>query len=354
MRCDAVGRVLSGESLLEEEGEAQEALRAHAGTCAACRERIDRFLEEELLLEREIGSAVAGRILEEAAGRRSRLRPRRIPFWALAAAAAAVALAAGIWTFRPGRAVRQEFSLPPGRLLFAEERIATGPSETSSVSLPDGSRFRVAPGSMSRFAATEAGIRCRVELSRGSLEAEIVKGGGSVVVVSEAGEIRVVGTAFTARAFRLRLPEGEVLPVLAVEVAEGAVDLVNAKGRAERVVAGRRGITRPEGITVQETAALSWREALGRWGKGAERTLSPPSAAVMTLLAGTWRGIGRWEDVLGISDASPAERRAAAVLAALTAQPEDLPALRALLATEADSEVRTTLERAAGRLEEGE
>ncbi len=314
MRCEAVGRILSGASVPEEEGPPG-ALKEHAAGCLACREGIVRFLEEEALLGREIGPAVAGRLLHAAAGRRPRFR--RAPLWT--AAAAAAVLAVGIWAMRSGKAPARAFALPEGRSVAADgETVRPTASAPESLGLPDGSRFRIAPGSEARFARPEGTTRCRIELTRGMLEAEVVKGGGAVVVASEAGEIRVVGTSFTARAFRVHPAGRESFPVLAVEVSIGAVDLAGAQGRTERVVAGRRGIARPGGLMVQEAVPMAWQEALARWGRGARDPGFPETGACFTLLAGSWSGIGNWAEVASRAEATAQERQVAALLARLT------------------------------------
>lgn len=230
------------------------------------------------------------------------------------------------------------------RVAWAEGRLAPG----ERVELPDVSRLLPLGRAAARLVAPLPGERGLVVLERGAIEAQVAPGGGCFRIRAEAGEIEVVGTAFTARAFRIRQEErglaGEAggIPVLSVEVTQGAVDLVG-RGVRLRVGRGRRGILR-EGAPplLQEVQAIPWHEAAMRWGRGAGDAEGVVAGDVI-LLSGGWKGIRDWEDALSLEGAPVEARRVAARLAGSVACAEDRDRLAALLRFEADEEVRWAL-----------
>lgn len=317
-------------------------------TCDAVREKLGEFItgalpEEETAevarhLEGCPACAEEGRQIQRLDGLLKDLRPSVSPARArpalrpwvrgLAASAAAVLLAVGAAWWWPSRDAGRAHRLPEGeRIAGRDERFRTGPEELRPLSLPDGTRIRVGQASEVRFLPAAEGERLRLELVHGSLEAEVEKGEGRVRIRSEAGEIAVLGTSFTAKAFRIRTPsplggegqgEGD-MPVLAVEVTEGRVEVSGAAG-AHPVPAGRRGIVRGGDAPfacVQEAVPLPWREALKRWGQKAGSDSFPESVEALTLLAGRWEGLASWARVAEDPSASAEEKRRAAVLARL-------------------------------------
>lgn len=297
--------------------------------------------------------------------------PRRPMFarWTLAAAAAAL-MAFGLSFFLPSRETERRFTLPAGQAITGrEESFRTGAGDPLCVSLPDGSRFRIGSATMARFEPPGPGDRTVLRLERGSVDAEVARAPGRVRIVAEAGEAVVVGTAFTARAFRVyegsggrgQGPEGAAVgpspltpypfcAVLSVEVSEGAVDLAGPAG-AVRVVPGKRGILRgAEPPVLQESRPIDWQEAAARYGREGE----PSSWGNVILLAGSWQGISSWWEALEAPQASPAARRVAAFLASSAAEPADAARLEDLLEEETDGNVRRSLEAGLSRLRKGE
>ncbi len=298
-------------------------------------------------------------------------RPRRVRAgrrgmgFSITAAAALLAVALGIRLFHGTDRTGRPFTLPPGRPIAGNgERVATAAGVFDSVHLPDGSRLRLSPSGEMRFRAPGPGERAVVELVRGTLSAEVVKSGGAFRIVSGAGEIRVVGTSFTAKAFKIshvsrvtgHEPEdrkaapsppggegrgGGAIAVLSVEVTEGAVDLA-AGDKTLRVPAGKRGIARA-GLPplLQELMPRRYDAAARELGSDWNDPKFPASVECATLLAGGWGGIGSWEDLLGSSAASRGDRELAAFLTGLSAGPED--AARLLEAARRHPEIREVL-----------
>ncbi len=310
-------------------------VEAHLGSCDTCRGRLSAVAagpaEGPVSVPDPAALAAAARASWQA-GRRAGRSPARYLVPALGAAAAVV-IALGIARLAGSSAPSRPFTLPAGeRVAGREGTFRAGPTGTKSLSLPDGTRFRVGAGGEIRFLASLPGERCRIELARGTLEAEVAKGDDRVRIVSPAGEITVLGTVFKARAFRIA---GS--PVLAVEVAEGLVS-VRGAGASHPVPAGRRGIVRggeKPFACVQEAVPLPWREALARWGGAAASPGFSNRVECLTLLSGTWTGLSCWERVLDDPGARPAERTAAAALALLAAEGEDRARLVGRIADDA-------------------
>lgn len=323
---------------------------AHMGACAPCRAR---WAEAHAPAPSPVGhpldiDALAGAATDSLRAATPAPEFRRGRFFRVAvgigaAAAAAFLVVWGTGIFSPEAGTRRERTLPEGRAIAGRgERIETV-SSADVVRLPDGSRFRVAAGSAAMFDAPGTGERIVVRLARGTLEADVVKGAGLVRIVSGAGEISVVGTVFTAKAFSVYAGGEGGMPLLSVEVTEGAVEIMGAAGRI-RVAAGRRGIVRDgETPVLQEAAPLGWREAARRWGGDWEKPFFASSWGAVTLLAGRWGGIDSWEGALD-ADGEPADlRRVAAALVGIAAGPDEAGGLKDRFKREADEGVRLAL-----------
>lgn len=283
--------------------------------------------------------------------------------WLRRAAWAASAIAtfgAAFFLLRPGEEGAPVRHLPSGTAIRgAGEEIAAGPAEERIVSLPDGSRFRIDPRSRVRFAHPAGTDRVRVELMSGSLAADVVKGNRAVRIVSAAGEVVVVGTWFRVKAFRMHVPAEDrfdAIPVLAVEVDEGTVELAGSAGKVA-VSAGDRGLVLgPAAPVLQEQASQRWEAVLDSLGAGWEAPGFAGGRVAGTLLAADWEGLaaqGGWKGVAADPSIVAAYRRPAAFLAALAAEPDDASGLLALYAVEKDPRVRAILkphlERIAGQ-----
>lgn len=243
---------------------------------------------------------------------------------ALAAAILLVCAVAAAVFLRPPSSDAPPNFLPTGREITGQDEslIVAEALPPQSFSLPDGSRLRLHPGSAARFVPPGPGDRFTVELARGTLDAQIEKGDGAVSVVSEAGQIRVLGTRFTARASKIYRPEssasgpekeGDVtlnprdsaLFFLSVEVEHGRVVLRPRSARdAQRstllVPAGWRGLLWTETAgdaraILQEAKPIDWEATLLRWD-GAS-----PAGAVF-LLGSAWEGAADWRATLKRSD----------------------------------------------------
>lgn len=289
-------------------------------------------------------------------------RPHARRWGRLAAAASVVAaLGAAFFFLKPGEEEAAVRHLPVGIAIRGSgEEVASGPAEERVVSLPDGSRFRIDPGSRVRFAPAGTD-RVRVELLSGSLAADVVKGNRAVRIASEAGEVVVVGTWFRVKAFRMHpvpveketpspsMGEGQGgggIPVLSVEVDEGLVELSGA-GDAIPVPAGRRGLILGRSAPVlQEQKAQTWETALAAVGGAWESPGFGAGRVAATLLAADWEGLARrggWRGILGDPSVEAALRRPAAFLVALAAESEDAENLLVRYAEEKDPEVRAIL-----------
>ncbi len=289
----------------------------HLESCAACRERLSAGLGDG-----DVGAAFDPDALEAAVtgAARSGSAPRRTAFagaWRFAAAAS-VLLAAGWLLFRSGDAPARHFTLPEGR------RVGDVPQDlvAEAFTLPDGSRARLDPGSRARLLAPGTDERVVIGLARGTLTVEAVKDPRAFRVVSEAGEIRVVGTSFSARAFHVWPEAGDAFSVLSVEVSEGAVEFRGAAGMI-RVPAGKRAMAFPgRPPALQEMALWDWKTAVARLASGHGKPGFAESLEAVTLLAGTWGGGGDWRSRAADAAATPRERRVAAFLAGLLEEPE--------------------------------
>jgi transmembrane sensor len=170
-------------------------------------------------------------------GRRVRAVPLR-PAWAWAAAAVALlAVGAGLWGIRTPAV-----------------DFATGPAQTVTIPLADGSVVRLAPSSELRVVGAN---QRQVELNGRAFFAVAADSTRPFVVRTRPGEARVLGTRFEVEA------RGDSLRLVVVEGrvrlgAEGErVDV--AKGFVSRVAAGS-GPTTPEMVDVW--ALLDWPQGL--------------------------------------------------------------------------------------------
>jgi ferric-dicitrate binding protein FerR (iron transport regulator) len=168
-------------------------------------------------------------ILEEVARRRAARSHRRWPGWipvalGTVAAAAAITITVGVW--RAG----------PDAESLAVTELVTGPDETTTISLTDGTVVRLGPSSQLQFAA-QADPRT-VRLEGRAYFAVAKQRGRRFRVKTEGGDLVVLGTRFDvdARADDLRMVvvEGRV----AVSAARGGETRVSA-GQVSRVVGGR-------------------------------------------------------------------------------------------------------------------
>lgn len=279
---------------------------------------------------------------------------RRFPFRTAGIAAAGLA-ALGIFQLLlgPERAPARR-SLPPGeRIAGRDERFDRGSDVERIVELPDGSRFRIPPGTSARFVPPRLGERVFLEVARGEVEADVPRGGGAVVIGTPAGRLRVLGTIFRVKAFRVHPQGSPPVDFLAAEVAEGTVRLENDR-TALSVPAGRRGILRGDGACrLQEMPPMDPLTALGRFGVGMRSPVFAEGFACATLLAGRWEGFRGWEALVADPGAPPRSRADAAFLTGLAAEPADAPRLRALYEREPDASVRETLLPHLARILEG-
>lgn len=332
----------------------RERFEGHLAACGACRARWamsgageEDDPEEDLPFSEDpvpdIGLVRAAVLSSRRGQGANRSEPsRRFPPRRWAAAAGVLLLVGLSLLFLPSPldAPRSRF-LPPAQPIAGRNETVRAPrgGDAESVQLPDGTRLRLSPGSEARFEEpSREGDRFLVHLVRGVLDADVEKGAGALRIRSDAGEIRILGTVFKARAFRLGAGR---TPVLSVEVVEGAVELADASGPTV-VRAGRRGILRrgsaPE---LQEALPVDWRAAALRWGKDLGKAEDGWNAAY--LLGSSWEGLDDWETVLDRREADPDLRRIAAELVGLSAEPEDFGRLRARFLAEGDDGVRLAL-----------
>lgn len=324
-------------------------IEAHLSACAECRRAWSEAAEEvgEDPVPRDAVERIAGAAAAEGEPALPLRRYRKPVLWASAAAA----LVAFFPVFRsflsaPEKSPR---ALPQGeRIAGRSEALRLGPGDAPRVvETPDGTRLRVHPATRLSFREPAPGERLVLFLDRGAVEADVVKGASEVRIATAAGDIVVVGTRFTARAFRIHQGSGvgsdlspltphPFVPVLSVEVAEGTVEMRRDAERL-RVSAGRRGIVWPGAAAVlQETReAVDPAKALDRW-----RGEWPVPLATPALLLGA--GTDPWE-ILDLAGLPADRRRSAARLASLSAEPEDSARLLRLFAAEEDEEARVIL-----------
>lgn len=312
----------------------------HLDGCQGCLERWTLLREEPAPWTTQ---ADPGRFGPAAAVAWDAGAARRLPrpvAWTAAAATVLLALA-GWFLLRPSG--QPPVAWDPGP---AFRRPGTEPT-----ALADGSRLWLSPGGRLRTGESAPGERWTVLLERGTLAAEVAKGGGQARIASEAGEIRVLGTRFVARAFRIH--QGSVDPslrspspflsVLSVEVSEGLVELVSPDGSV-RVGAGGRGIAVLGSAPVlQEIRAGDWRQAARSWSRGMVPERFAASWGGVVLLASSWPGLTDWRDPL-VDAGLPADLRGvAAALAASGAEADGADWLREALARETDEAARGVL-----------
>lgn len=346
------------------EGGRRARIEGHLSACAGCRRAWAEAAEEAG--EDPVPQGAVERIARAAAaeGTRPGLRLRRFRLPALwaAAAAAFVALLPALRLLSPAPE-KPPRALPEGERVAGRSealRVASGESPRV-VETPDGTRLRVHPATRFSFREPGPGERLVGLLERGTVEADVVKGASQVRIATGAGDVVVVGTRFTVRAFKIhqetgvrRQESGDEskkqapsslgeedrgeggIPVLSVEVVEGTVELVR-DGERLPVSAGRRGFLWPGGGPVlqelREGADLG--RSLDRW-----RGEWPAPLTTPLLLLGA--GADPWE-ILGRAGLPEARRRSAARLATLSAEPEDAARLLRLFASETDDTVRLIL-----------
>lgn len=322
---------------------------AHLADCPDCLERLSAILAEGggVALPRadreQVWRTLSGRI-GAPRPRISLFRPR--PLLAAAATVTILAVGAAVWLSRetPPATVPQGPILTGARPLSpAETRVSAGPEKSDTFLCPDGSAARLAPGSAASFLPPGPGERVRLRLDRGTLDAEVLKSRSGFVVAADGGEVRVVGTFFRVRAFRIHTPAGDAIPFLSVEVTRGAVDLAGPQG-TRRIAAGARGLVwKGEGPLLQAAEPLHWQEALRKWGSAASASDFAGSPGCAVLLGGSWLGADTWREALRDVSASSNLRRSAAALVGMTASPEDREALLGDFRDEADPAVRGEL-----------
>lgn len=277
--------------------------------------------------------------------------PARRPAIA-AVAAAALLVAAGLMFPSPRAPAARPRTLPPGEPLAAAAAtdLSAGAAERL-VSLPGGTRLRIAPSTRATLLPPEEDGSPRVALAHGTIDCDVTKDAGGLLVESAAGRARVAGTVFRARALRVRGGAG-AFPVLCVEVSEGRVDM--SRGATSFPVrAGQRGLLWGQGgRRLQESTPRSWRAALADFGGAWREPGFPASAACVTLLAASWEDLSTWAAALDDRSVQAPARAAAAFLAGLAAEPEEAEALRARAVREADPTVRRVLEDACRWLED--
>lgn len=304
------------------------ALLMHLADCEECLLRWTSVAEDEAIPAAALATL-------RPAGAFFRIGRRR----ALAAAAAllagvGIALYVGGW-IGPGRPARGPAGTPI-RGVDEAFSVAAGEPERALI-LPDGSRFRVRPGTDLRFIPPGSGERAVAWLERGSVDVEAAKDRNRLRIASRAGDITVVGTAFRARALRVasgKEPwEDHARSVLSVEVSEGAVRL--SRGEETMLVpAGRRGLLMEgRSIILQEMGSASWETALREWNRAGRPR---EDLSMVFLLATSWPGLDDWEDLLDKGGLDPAVRSAAADLWASGLGPEECERLSARYAREGE------------------
>ncbi len=340
--------------LSEGDGDTLKAHEAHLADCPACIERIAAMLAEgngasaRRADAERVWQAVSRRLDGDAAATRVPVT-RFLPSRRMLAAAAAVILAAAggaVWL----SLARPETKKTPPPVLTgarplgaAETRIVAAAGTPDTFLCPDGSAVRLAPGSAVSLDATRPGERVRLRLERGTLDAEVLKANAGFVVAAEGGEVRVVGTLFRARAFRIHAPGGPAIPFLSVEVSRGAVDLSGPQG-TRRIAAGARGLVwKKEGPLLQAAETMSWQAALKKWGAGFSSPGFAASPGCAVLLGGSWTGADTWRDAMADLSAPAEERRIAAFLVGITAHPNDHDRMLADFRSEREPAVRAEL-----------
>ncbi len=230
-------------------------LEAHLDACSRCRKRFDEYVEEERLLDAELGrvagemehllegrldertiaereyTAFAAAVRPEGARRASRSKLRALQ--AALAAAAIIVGAAVYWRAAseplPEAAARvawlgngvqlrkegAEFvpAAPARGLLYVGETMRAEEGAHLGVQFPDGSSARVRSG---EFTVRRDGSATILALSAGSVEFEVQSGTPEFRVETPAAQIRVLGTRF-------RVEHDESSETTRVSVTEGIV-----------------------------------------------------------------------------------------------------------------------------------
>lgn len=339
--------------LAEGDPRQRQALEPHLADCPACIERLSALLVAaaggnsaagSIRVDRErVWKAVAGRIGNKTA-RQPLLQLTRRPL--LAAAAAVVLCVAGafVWLSHdapPGKRQAAPALTGARALETGQTSVATSAGKSDTFLCPDGSAVRLAPESAVTFLPPGPGERIRIRLDRGTLDAEVLKAHSGFVVSADGGEVRVVGTLFRVRSFRIHPPSGPALPFLSVEVSRGAVDLAGPQG-TRRIAAGARGLVwKNEGPLLQAAEPMDWKAALRKWGATAGDPAFAASPGCAVLLGGSWRGADTWREALADLSAPAELRRAAGTLVGMTAAPEDRDRLLADFHVERDPAIRT-------------
>jgi hypothetical protein len=296
-------------------GEAEQALRDHLRSCAACRDVYD----DEVRLRRALAGAPAQPTRAEQARlrrlvlSRSGLSPAAAPAprrallqrarqnpwsFALPAAAAALALAVGVWgltAMRDGRepppppevphvmpaaplaaahltqgreVLLDDTTVRAGAALAADARLMTGADGLAEVELVRGGRVRLFENTRLKLAPRGESL----ELEAGKIWCEIESGRGRFFVHTERGDARVLGTSFVVE----KSTDGDA----EVRVLSGIVEVEDA---------GHRGIVRvkesqrtrllldsaPARISRYDAQADldDWAQALRKLGRDIERKL---------------------------------------------------------------------------------
>jgi transmembrane sensor len=256
---EALARYLAGESPQDEADRldarfsAQPADKALMDSLAAITRQMAGHAPADLDVEAALSLVKARRSAADA--RPLKLDPaatqpwlaRRVPFFAVAAAAIFVIGVAGFLSLRD-RPV-QQFTPSPART------VATGIGAIDSLRLPDGTRVVLGPLSSLRVAANY-GVEQREVEARGDAYFDVVHDASKPFITRASGAIiRDIGTRF---AVRTDAAEG-----VSVSVSQGSVSLqgVNTNGHSVVLRPGDRGSVLPNGQTVSRRGSaedMAW------------------------------------------------------------------------------------------------
>jgi len=265
---ELIARVLSGEASDVERGRLDRWRRESPDNERRCQELADvwalRALDEPLRPLPPVPPAAD--IIAEAERRRSEAIPLasrrpawRRPVWWAAAAAAVIVVGMGLARWREGAGLEY----------------ATGPGQTRTVVLAEGSVVRLGPGSRLRVRQGDARS---TELHGVAFFAVVTDSTHPFVVRTDAGTMRVLGTRFEARAdadsLRLVVVEGRV------RLSGGGTEVEVARGGVGRVAGGSRPLVEavpdvwplldwPHGVLIFQATPLAevLREVGGHFGR---------------------------------------------------------------------------------------
>ena len=219
-------------------------IEEHVAGCAACRDTTDGLRREARLLSRAMAdperlSALKGRLLDAAAGRRS----TRGLFWQVPVAAAVLIglIATLVWPGARHSLVAGQVSLEDGRVVSAPVDLAASQSwqlravEKASVRLSDRSTVDLGPGS--RISLAPGGTRGVLpELAAGEASFTVAPDPKRLSVLSPAGRVEAADGRFSLRiVFEEEggVPVKNALAGAIVTVFAGSIALSNANGSAQ-------------------------------------------------------------------------------------------------------------------------